>query len=200
MNNRQVARQIMQKVASQRQDDYDIRGLVKEAYLQGVSDGMEKEALAPLLIPKLGLLGAKFFGKGSLASAAGKGIGAGLKGLGSAVKSSWGSFANQAGTAAGRGMRAARYAAPMLNTPAGVLGMGGLYGGYRALTSDTARGMGNQFMQGYRGGRSGGWGTPNPAIQENMMRGAQAGLQMRDQMQGAPPPARSDFNVPPLSL
>ena len=44
MNNRQVARQIMEKVANHRQGSNHIDGLLKEAYLQGVSDGMEKEA------------------------------------------------------------------------------------------------------------------------------------------------------------
>ena len=44
MNNRQVARQIMQKVANRRQGSNHIDGLLKEAYLQGVSDGMEKAA------------------------------------------------------------------------------------------------------------------------------------------------------------
>ena len=44
MNNRQVARQIMQKVANRRQGSNHIDGLLKEAYLQGVNDGMEKVA------------------------------------------------------------------------------------------------------------------------------------------------------------
>ena len=44
MNSRQVARQIMQKVANRRQGSSQIDGLLKEAYLQGVNDGMEKKA------------------------------------------------------------------------------------------------------------------------------------------------------------
>ena len=44
MNNRQVARQIMEKVANHRQGSNHIDGILKEAYLQGVNDGMEKVA------------------------------------------------------------------------------------------------------------------------------------------------------------
>ena len=52
MNNRQVARQIMQKVANHRQGSSQIDGLLKEAYLQGVSDGMEKAAADTLELPE----------------------------------------------------------------------------------------------------------------------------------------------------
>ena len=49
MNNRQVARQIMQKVANRRRGSNHIDGILKEAYLQGISDGMEKESFRSFL-------------------------------------------------------------------------------------------------------------------------------------------------------